>query len=57
MAELTMAYYTKKFSGEIVVDEEESVRLDWFYPDKIPENFVEFYRQIIKDYKKVVKDA
>lgn len=54
---VTMAYYTKKFSGEIVVDEEESVRLDWFYPEQIPENFVEFYPQIIKDYKKVVKNA
>jgi 8-oxo-dGTP pyrophosphatase MutT (NUDIX family) len=54
---VTTAYHTKEFSGQVTLDEREAVRIDWFYPDEIPENFVEFYQQMIEDYKKVVKNA
>ncbi|MDR0299756.1 MAG: NUDIX domain-containing protein [Streptococcaceae bacterium] len=56
---ITMCYYTSDFSGEFALNEneKESIQFKWFALDEIPENFVEYYKQMIEDYKKVVANV
>lgn len=46
---VTTAYYTNNYSGELKKNNE-SEKLQWFSPYKIPENFAENHRLIFNDY-------
>lgn len=46
---VTTAYYTNNYSGELKKNNE-SEKLQWFSPYKIPENFAENHRLILNDY-------
>ena len=47
---VTIAYYTSDYSGEIVVDESESVRVEFFYPHELPQKIVRSHKKIIDDF-------
>jgi 8-oxo-dGTP pyrophosphatase MutT (NUDIX family) len=47
---VTVAYYTKEFQGEILVDEAESITCEYFYPDQMPERVVASHRIILNEF-------
>lgn len=49
---VTIAYYTKELSGELIVDETESLAIDYFLPQELPNPIVGSHRKIINDFLK-----
>ncbi|MFC4560153.1 GNAT family N-acetyltransferase [Virgibacillus kekensis] len=47
---VTIAYYAEGFEGELNVDESESIRFEFYYPNELPENIVGSHRVIIKEF-------
>ncbi|ART75084.1 DNA mismatch repair protein MutT [Sutcliffiella horikoshii] len=56
---VTVAYYSDAFEGELRVDEAESIKFEFFYPDGLPKNIVKSHKIILdeflsKHYKKKI---
>lgn len=47
---VTAAYYTNEFTGELNVDERESIKFEYFYPDELPQKIVKSHKKIIDEY-------
>lgn len=47
---VTVAYYSKEFKGDIAIDCSESVTIEFFAPDSLPENMVGSHRVIIEEF-------
>ena len=47
---VTIAYLCKDYVGDIQIDGSESVDVQFFSPDKLPEKMVGSHREMIKDY-------
>jgi 8-oxo-dGTP pyrophosphatase MutT (NUDIX family) len=47
---VTIAYYTNEYEGELVVDESESIKFEFFYPHELPERIVKSHKKIIDEY-------
>ena len=47
---VTVAYYTDDYSGELVVDEKESISIEYFYPHELPEGIVKSHKKIIDEF-------
>ncbi|MBM6617986.1 NUDIX hydrolase [Bacillus suaedaesalsae] len=51
---VTTAYYTKDFSGGLVVDLEESIKVDFFQPEEFPEKMIGSHRKMIEEYMEMI---
>jgi 8-oxo-dGTP pyrophosphatase MutT (NUDIX family) len=47
---VTVAYYTKGFQGELVVDPSESISFNFFDPKKLPAPMVRSHKRIIEEF-------
>lgn len=47
---VTVAYYTNEYTGELIVDERESIKFEFFYPDELPQRIVKSHKKIIDEY-------
>ncbi|WLD94323.1 NUDIX hydrolase [Alkalihalobacillus sp. AL-G] len=47
---VTVAYFTHNFEGEMKVDTSESIKYEFFSPDKLPKNMVKSHRLILDEY-------
>lgn len=47
---VTVAYYTDAFEGDLVVDTSESITLEFFHPDELPQNIVKGHRVILNEF-------
>ena len=51
---VTIAYLCKDYEGDIQADGSESVDVQFFSPDKLPEKMVGSHREMIKDYLRII---
>ena len=47
---VTTVYTTSEYDGEMSVNDEESLKLEWIDINKLPENIAGTHREIINDY-------
>lgn len=47
---VTTGYYAETYTGELTVDELESISFEFFYPHELPERIVKSHRRIIDEY-------
>lgn len=47
---VTIAYYTNEYEGDLIVDESESIKVEFFYPHELPERIVKSHKKIIDEY-------
>ena len=47
---VTVAYYTEGFEGELNIDESESIKFEFFYPDELPINIVKSHKVILDEF-------
>ena len=47
---VTVAYFTNEYTGELVVDENESVKVEFFYPHELPDGIVKSHKKIIDEF-------
>ncbi|MBB4826185.1 8-oxo-dGTP pyrophosphatase MutT (NUDIX family) [Sporosarcina luteola] len=47
---VTAAYYSTAIAGELVVDPEESIAYEYFFPNELPNNIVGSHRTILEDF-------
>ncbi|MCL2198617.1 MAG: NUDIX domain-containing protein [Defluviitaleaceae bacterium] len=53
---VTTAYTTADYIGEVVVNDNESLRLEWFNIKNLPEPIERTHQEIIKDYIKKTRN-
>ncbi|MGB6408469.1 MAG: NUDIX hydrolase [Planococcus donghaensis] len=49
---VTTAYYSDTFSGQLTVDQEESISFKFFAPEELPDRLVGSHRKVIKEFLK-----
>ncbi|ANU24098.1 NUDIX hydrolase [Planococcus donghaensis] len=49
---VTTAYYSDMYSGELTVDQEESISFKFFSPEELPDRLVGSHRRVIKEFLK-----
>lgn len=54
---VNVSYAAESFEGEARVNDGESVRLQWFLPQDVPDGLVSSHKKILRDYLKIEKDA
>jgi 8-oxo-dGTP pyrophosphatase MutT (NUDIX family) len=47
---VTVAYHTNEFTGDMTIDQSESITFDFFNPNELPEKMVGSHRRILNDY-------
>ena len=47
---VTTAYYAENAKGDLVVDQAESITLNYFHPDELPENIVKSHKEILDEF-------
>ena len=47
---VTIVYTTNEYSGELTINDDESLAFEWFDVDNLPENIANTHREIIRDY-------
>lgn len=47
---VTLAYYSNKFQGELIVDRKESLSFQFFSPNELPDKMVGSHRVVIKEF-------
>ncbi|WP_117153802.1 NUDIX hydrolase [Paraliobacillus quinghaiensis] len=47
---VTVAYFTKGFTGNLQVDRSESIKFEFFYPKDLPDNIVKSHRVILDEF-------
>ena len=47
---VTTAYYAENATGELVVDQAESITFNYFHPHELPENIVKSHREILDEF-------
>lgn len=47
---VTIAYYTKHFSGDMQIDHSESMQFQFFAPEELPEGIVKSHQVIIQEF-------
>ena len=47
---VTTVYVTKEYYGEVSVNDEESLKFEWFDLNQLPENIAVTHKEIISDY-------
>jgi 8-oxo-dGTP pyrophosphatase MutT (NUDIX family) len=47
---VTVAYFTESFTGELKVDETESISIKFLRPEELPDRIVKSHRTIINDF-------
>nr|WP_239094065.1 NUDIX hydrolase [Bacillus sp. B15-48] len=47
---VTVAYWTKNFTGQLNVDKTESISFQFIAPDQLPDKIVKSHRKMIEDY-------
>ncbi|WP_391117241.1 NUDIX hydrolase [Psychrobacillus sp. L3] len=47
---VTVAYYTDGFEGELNIDESESIKFEFFYPNELPKNIVKSHKVILDEF-------
>ncbi len=52
---VTIAYYTKEFSGSMVVDLEESIKFEFRAKCNLPDGIVKSHQKILQDYYKLAQ--
>ncbi|RLL43692.1 NUDIX domain-containing protein [Oceanobacillus piezotolerans] len=52
---VSICYYTNEFSGEIRMDSSESMELQFFYPEDMPDNIVKTHRIMLNDFLSLAK--
>ncbi len=52
---VTVAYYTRQYSGDLVVDERESLELKFIDVDKLPENIPHSHKRMIHRFLEITE--
>ena len=47
---VTVGYYTNEYTGDLQVDESESVKVEFFYPHELPKGIVKSHKKIIDEF-------
>lgn len=47
---VTLAYYSNKYKGELIVDQKESLSFKFFSPTELPDKMVGSHRVVIKEF-------
>lgn len=47
---VTVAYYTNGYEGEFNIDKTESIKIEFFYPDELPNKIVKSHKVIMDEY-------
>jgi 8-oxo-dGTP pyrophosphatase MutT (NUDIX family) len=47
---VTVAYYTEQALGDLKMNKEESLAMQYFYPEQIPDRVVKSHRQVIDEF-------
>lgn len=47
---VTLAYYSNKYHGELIIDKKESLSFKFFAPDGLPEKMVGSHRVVIEEF-------
>ncbi len=47
---VTVAYYSRGYEGKIAIDTTETMQIQFFEPDRLPEHMVKSHRQIVEDF-------
>lgn len=51
---VTIAYITDDYEGTVKVNDHESIKFEWFDPNKLPDDTAKTHRYIISDYLKTL---
>lgn len=54
---VTVVYYTNKFSGEVILNEDEGTELKFFSLDKLPDKMVRSHREFIEVLKEKMQNG
>ncbi|MEH7515391.1 NUDIX hydrolase [Gottfriedia acidiceleris] len=47
---VTVAYYTKEYKGKLSVNDSESIKFEFFYPNELPKNIVKSHKVILNEF-------
>lgn len=47
---VTLAYYSNKYHGKLIVDKKESLSFNFFCPDELPDKMVGSHRVVIEEF-------
>jgi 8-oxo-dGTP pyrophosphatase MutT (NUDIX family) len=47
---VTVAYYSQGYKGELNIDQSESIKFDFFYPEELPNNIVKSHKVILDEF-------
>ena len=55
--DITAIYVVKKYSGDLMVNDNESKKLEWFNVDNLPSNMTEHTKNYLEKYGDILGDA
>ncbi len=47
---VTVAYYTEEYKGTLSVNDSESIKFEFFYPNELPNNIVKSHKVILNEF-------